>query len=103
MSANAVGYLYRVAQSAMRPQLRWWHRVRLVECDARTADADIDIDLADALARLNRNERVAVVLVHSHGWSYAEVASLLGVSTSAVTNHVHRGLRKLRRLLEEVP
>ena len=49
-----------------------------------------------ALERLSANERVAVVLVHSYGYSYAETAKVLGARTTAVTNYVHRGLEKLR-------
>jgi RNA polymerase sigma factor (sigma-70 family) len=53
------------------------------------------------LAKLNRAQRVAVVLVHSHGWTYAEVAEVLDVSLDAVRNHVHRGLRRLRHILKD--
>jgi DNA-directed RNA polymerase specialized sigma24 family protein len=42
---------------------------------------------------------VAVVLVHCFGYRYREVAELLGVSEAAVTNHVHRGLARLRSML----
>ena len=43
---------------------------------------------------------MAVLLVHGYGFSYREVAEVLDVSEAAVTNHVHRGLRKLRSRLE---
>lgn len=98
---HPVGYLFRVGQSAMRPQIRWSRRVVLVERTDLGSSDDIDLDLADALAALKHVQRVSVVLVHAYGWSYAEVASLLGVSVAAITNHVHRGLRKLRAMLEE--
>ena len=98
---NPVGYLFRVAQSALRPQIRWRRRVLLVERTEVTAALDVDLDLADAVSRLGHAQRVSVVLVHAHGWSYAEVAALLGISVAATTNHVHRGLRKLRTMLED--
>ncbi len=44
---------------------------------------------------------MAVLLVHAHGWSYAEVADVLDIRVSAVRNHVHRGLTKLRTHLEQ--
>ena len=57
------------------------------------------MDLAAALVRLRPDVRVAVVLVHSYGWSYDEVGHLLDVPISTVRNHVHRGLRRLEKLL----
>jgi RNA polymerase sigma factor (sigma-70 family) len=98
---SPVGYLFRVAQSEVRPELRWQRRVVLVDVDEPVDGEHLDVDLVRALARLSGPQRTAVVLVHAYGWSYAEVADALGVSVAAVTNHVHRGLRKLRGLLGE--
>jgi RNA polymerase sigma-70 factor (ECF subfamily) len=97
--ANPTGYLYRVAQSAARRHVRWSQR--RVSFPRERGIAPDQPDLFDALARLSDAQRVAVVLVHAHGYSYAETAEVLGVSVAAVTNHVHRGLRRLRSLLEE--
>ena len=99
--ANPVGYLFRVGQSSARRHRRWTHRVVLVDVERAASDDDADLDLVAALAKLNDAQRVAVVLVHSHGWSYAEVAQVSGVSVDAVRNHVHRGLKRLRHLLKE--
>jgi RNA polymerase sigma factor (sigma-70 family) len=98
---SPVGYLFRVAQSKVRPELRWQRRVALLEVDERVDGEYVDVDLVRALATLSRPQRTAVVLVHSYGWSYAEVAEVLGVSVAAVTNHVHRGSLRLRGLLGE--
>jgi RNA polymerase sigma-70 factor (ECF subfamily) len=98
---NPAGYLFRVAQSSIRPQLRWSRHVVLVPRNQITTTDEVDLDLADALATLKHAQRVSVVLVHAYGWSYAEVAALLGITVAATTNHVHRGLRKLRNTLEE--
>jgi DNA-directed RNA polymerase specialized sigma24 family protein len=38
-------------------------------------------------------------MVHALGWTHAETAGLLGLSTSSVQRHVERGLRKLRTRL----
>jgi DNA-directed RNA polymerase specialized sigma24 family protein len=57
----------------------------------------VEPGLARAVAELSERQRLAVLLVHSAGWTLAEVAQLTGVSTSTVQRHVDRGLAKLRR------
>ena len=52
--------------------------------------------LPGALARLSERQRVAVILVHSLGWSQTEAAELLGVSLGTVRTHLKRGLERLR-------
>lgn len=101
--ANPLGYLFRVGQSSVRRNVRERRRLDL------PAEAIVDeyghIDkpepgLPNALALLSDDQRVAVVLVHAHAYSYAEVAAVLDVPVSTVRNHVHRGLVHLRRHLE---
>ena len=41
-----------------------------------------------------------MILVHSYGWTYAEAAEALGVPISTFRNHLHRGMTRLRTLLE---
>ena len=101
---NMVAYLYRVGQSKARPTLRWNSRRadpladdRLVAVEVR----QIDPGLVDALRKLSPDQRAAVLLVHAYGWTIAEVADLRGVAVTAVTNHLRRGLTKLRTLLPE--
>jgi len=57
--------------------------------------------LAAHLARLPWAQRAAVVLRHVTGLSYAEVAVALGRPIGTVKADVHRGLQRLRSLLEE--
>jgi len=95
---NRVGYLYRVAQSSARRHWRWRRRPSFPPETAH-APGDPEPGLGAALAKLRESHRVAVLLVHAHGWTYAEVASALGVPVSTVRNHVHRGLTKLRAVL----
>lgn len=112
---HLAAYLYRVGQSSLRRQRRW-QRQPPVRFDAESVaasmstsmstsmpmsvpDPPFDADLFGALARLGHEQRVAVVMVHVYGHRYREVATLLGVSEAAVTNHVHRGLARLRTLL----
>ena len=99
--SNPVGYLYRVAQSAARPHWRWRRRVALVPADDRIEASLLDGEVFTALARLSHEQRVAVLLVHGYGYSYAEVASVLGVGVIAVNNYVHRGVARLRNQLED--
>jgi RNA polymerase sigma factor (sigma-70 family) len=95
---NPAGYLYRVAQTAVRRDHRR-RRVPDLPVEAPVTLADPEPGLHDALRRLTEDQRVAVVLVHGYGWRYQEVADVLGVPVSTVRNHLHRGLKRLRRLL----
>lgn len=97
---NPLGYLYRVGQSSLRRQrLRAQYRAALVPRPLVEELPGLDIDLFRALQRLTDDQRMAVVLVHMYGFSYREVAELLEVRETAVTNYVHRGLARLRRIL----
>jgi RNA polymerase sigma factor (sigma-70 family) len=99
---NATGYLYRVGQSAARRHVRWARRQVDLPAEPRWDDSPaMQGDVFDALARLKPDHRVAVLLVHGYSFTYREVADLLGVSEAAVTNYVHRGLARLRSILEK--
>jgi DNA-directed RNA polymerase specialized sigma24 family protein len=98
---NPIGYLYRVAQSSVRRQRRWRRELPFPARDATYVDSSVDSELFDVLARLSPLQRVSVLLVHAYDWTYPEVADVLGIKVSAVTNHVHRGTSKLRRLLDD--
>jgi RNA polymerase sigma factor (sigma-70 family) len=98
--SNPVGYLYRVGQTAVRRQARW---ERTPPLPREEHDADLalpDPALHDALAKLNRDQRAAVMLVHAYGYPYAEAAALLDIPVSTLKNHLNRGAAKLRRMLE---
>jgi RNA polymerase sigma-70 factor (ECF subfamily) len=58
--------------------------------------------LADALARLPDDQRRAVELRHLQGLPLAEIGETMGRSVDAVVGMIHRGLRALRRDLEEL-
>lgn len=105
--ANPVGYLYRVGQSQARPHVRWWQRkVGLMGSTDHAASSigshDHD-DLIDALDRLPPSQRAVLLLVRAHGYSYAECAAVFDITEAAVTNHLHRGTRRLREILERNP
>ena len=95
---NRLGFLYRVAQSNSRRYWRWRRRPAFPP-EAPVGPSEPEPRLPSALARLPEAHRVAVLLVHAHGWSYGEVAEAMGVPVSTVRNHVHRGLQKLRLTL----
>lgn len=103
-AVNPGGLLYRVAQSRARVHHRWVDRRAPVEMVPEVVVAETRPELLDLyryLGQLNEKQRVAVVMVHAHGETYEAVAGVLGVSTAAVTNHVHRGLKKLRSMMED--
>jgi RNA polymerase sigma factor (sigma-70 family) len=97
--SSPLGYLFRVGQSAARRYVRWAHvPVELPPVESARAP-EVEPGLPSAIARLGVEERTAVVLVHCHAWSYAEVAELLEVEVTTVNNYVSRGMTKLRRSL----
>lgn len=55
--------------------------------------------LSDALLALGDAQREAVVLHHLQGWTLNEVAAHLGRTDAAVAGLLHRGLRRLRELM----
>ncbi len=97
---NPVGYLYRVGQSSLRRGFRLDRlRVDLLPDTITNDTPGIDHELFDALRELTPDQRVSVVLVHMYGFTYREVADVIGATDAAVTNYVHRGLGRLREVL----
>lgn len=100
---NAVGYLYRVGQSSARRHRRWKRSVSLppeASDDNERPPPEPGLDLA--LARLKAPQRVALLLVHGLDWTYKDAAAVMGISVAAITNHLHRGMARLRREMGEV-
>ncbi len=95
---HPVGYLYRVGRSrALRFHLR---RRPPVLPEVRSNPLPwVEPGLPNALARLSEKQRLAVILIHSLGWTHGEVASLCGVSIATVQTHAERGLQRLRTTL----
>ncbi|MEE2973044.1 MAG: sigma factor-like helix-turn-helix DNA-binding protein, partial [Planctomycetota bacterium] len=56
--------------------------------------------LQRAMDRLGGDERDALRLIVCEGLSYAEAARSLGVTVSTINNWKHRGLGRLRKLIE---
>ena len=94
---NPLGYLYRVAQSKSRSHVRWMKRTTFPSRFPDIVHEDPALhDTLQMLAVLNADQRVCVMLVHAFGWTYAEVAELLGFTRAVVNHNVHRGLAVLR-------
>ena len=58
-------------------------------------------ELTDAMSLLLADECEAVMLKHVHDWKVAEIAELLGRSPEGVAGLLRRGLRKLRKSMQE--
>ncbi len=110
-------WLYRIAvrQSLLyrrragrrrRLQQRFAERVRPSEVDQRTIDP-LGWLLADeqralvraALVRLPRRDVEILLLKHTEGWSYRELAQHLDTTERAVESRLHRARQKLRAAL----
>lgn len=91
---NPVGYLYKVGRNLSRR--RRPIQVVFVEVPYDTTP-HIEPALPKALASLSTRQRTAVVLVHCFQWTLSEVAGVMGISKTAVQNHLERGMTSLRR------
>lgn len=98
---NLAGYLYRVGQSSVRRGRRAARAPLFPEERSHPGEPELPGDVFQELARLKPEQRVAVLLVHGYGFSYRDVAELLDVSEAAVTNYVHRGMKRLRSTMEK--
>ena len=57
--------------------------------------------LADAMAVLLEDEYTAVLLKHVHDWTVADIAKHIGRTPEAVAGLLRRGLKKLRKKMQE--
>ena len=55
----------------------------------------------DALMALPQEFRTAVYLADAEGFSYAEIAEIVGVPLGTVMSRIHRGRKRLREALRE--
>ena len=94
---NPAGYLYRVGENQAK-RMRPKRALSLPAVDSQR-EPWVEPGLPAALAKLPRQQRVVVALLHGYQWSMSEVAELLDVSKSSVQSYAERGLRRLRTSL----
>jgi len=61
---------------------------------------EMSVRLDEALTGLPTRQRAVAILVHGHGYSYAEVAEMTASSVAAVRSDLHRAMKRLRKQLE---
>jgi RNA polymerase sigma-70 factor, ECF subfamily len=67
-----------------------------------TEEIDTALHIERALHELPTLQRAVVILRHMEGYSTRQVSEILRCSEGTVKTHLHRGLKKMRRLLHEV-
>ncbi len=101
-------WLYTVAVNAARDHLRRHRREEPLPADelpetpadpAPLPDPGLSRTVEKALAKLPDSQREAIVLHRFEGFSFKEIAELLGVTETAVKVRAHRGYERLRVLL----
>jgi RNA polymerase sigma-70 factor, ECF subfamily len=109
-------WLHRLVVNTCRDRMAW-QRVRRTEPllleETATGDGgdgdparlallgDLRREVADALAKLSRDQRIAVVLRDSFGLSYEEIARVARMPVGTAKCYVHRARNRLRARLEE--
>ncbi len=117
------GWLYRIVTNLFIDSVRRRGRVRVISLDepaptqrggeaerhvpdpsgnpeALVVDPVVDGEIQSALAELSHDLRVVVLLSDVEGFSYEEIAQILGVPVGTVKSRLHRARRFLRDRLE---
>jgi RNA polymerase sigma-70 factor, ECF subfamily len=80
---------------------RWWSVIRMPDVDAAESEAKTDsIDINRELAKLPREDRLALFLYFYLDLPMEEVGEVLGLSAAGAKTRVYRAAKKLRPGLE---
>ena len=121
----SVGYLFRIGENLVRKRYHRDQRHRKASEEIRyrsnTFAGEVSGDrepflgtngsremafvgskaLHQAMGLLTNNEQAAIRLIICRGLSYEQAAQSLGVNVSTINNWKHRGVNKLRRIIDE--
>ena len=93
-------WVWKAAFRIAAGELKTRSDIRRAIGDPRPVASGDDGRVADALLRLSSHQRSAIVLHYFSGYTYKEVATIIGSTPSAVSVHITRGRHRLRTLLE---
>ncbi len=62
--------------------------------------AQARVALDEALAQLSEEQRQIILLFHQQSWPITQIADYMHMPEGTIKSHLHRGRRKLRRLME---
>ena len=79
-----------------------WLAAEQTSPSQQAVNAEQFLQVASCLARLPDGQREAVTLHHLQGWTLAELAAHLERSEGAVAGLLHRGLKQLKQMLDEM-
>jgi len=93
----------RCLSHARRNQRQWRHRPldELVDVSVGAVAPDAGLDAARLLATLAPRQRAVLYLTWVEGCTDREAGRILGLRAATIRVHRHRGLKRLRRTVEE--
>jgi len=100
---TARGWFLAIVANQCRSQRRshWWSVIRVPEIESTKSDSQTEtVDIDRALAKLPREDRLALFLYFYLDLPMEEVGTVLGLSPGGAKTRVYRAAKKLRPGLE---